>query len=87
MRERSRFNLEGHMSRPYKIICGIQTYVKRRSYGQGVMYSWIQVENGDGEMMTLGDPWKCINPPIKEVERELSFYVDGDLRRKEVIPI
>lgn len=65
------------MSRPYKIINGIQTYAKRRSYGQGVIYTWIQVVNGDGELMSIGDPWKCINPPIKEVERELSFYVDG----------
>ena len=56
--------------KPYKIINGVQTYISRRRYGNGVVYSWISIEI-DGELITLGDPWKAINPPIKEIQEEI----------------
>jgi hypothetical protein len=58
------------MYKPYKKIRGFQTFVNRRWYGKGVVYSWISIKR-NGVMQTLGDPWRCINPPIVEIEREL----------------
>jgi len=55
--------------KPYKIINGIQTYISRRGYGRGVVYSWIYIDGKTetDEMICLGDPWKAINPSVREI--------------------
>ena len=59
--------------KPYKIINGIQTYIERRGYAPGVTYSWIYIDdkNNNDHMISLGDPWKAINPPVKDIEETL----------------
>jgi hypothetical protein len=61
------------MIKPYKIINGIQTYISRRGYGNGVIYSWIHIKDRNGEFKTLGDPWKAVNPPINQIKECLKY--------------
>lgn len=46
-------------------------YTRRRYGGRhGTTYTWVAVRSGD-KWYDIGDPWPSINPPKKEILRDL----------------
>jgi hypothetical protein len=69
-----------------RLLDGVPLSFDRRRYGQGglnpVTYTWAHAFVA-GEWVDLGDPWPCLNPPVKELRVALADRIARGPSRAE----